>query len=66
MNSYDIATYMVTIFGGTLIETTYGIVNMYRDEENGTEVDHIEKAFSRLDSNAARVIQKIESWRKAK
>ncbi len=59
MNSYDIATDTLTM-GGTPIETTYGIVNMYRDEENATDVDHIEKAFSRLESNAARIIQKID------
>jgi hypothetical protein len=59
MNSYEIATDTLTM-GGTPIETTYGIVNMYRDEENATDVDHIEKAFSRLESNAARVIHKLD------
>ena len=59
MNSYDIATDTLTM-GGTPIETTYGIVNMYRDEGNATDVDHIEKAFSRLESNAARIIKKID------
>ena len=59
MNSYDIAADTLTM-GGTPIETTYGIVNMYRDEENATDVDHIEKAFSRLESDAARIIHKID------
>ena len=59
MNSYDIGTDTLTM-GGTPIETTYGIVNMYRDEGNKTDVDHIEKAFSRLESDAARIIQKID------
>ena len=59
MNSYEIATDTLTM-GGTPIESTYGIVNMYRDEENATDVDHIEKAFSRLESEAARIIHKID------
>ena len=59
MNTYDIATDTLTM-GGTPIETIYGVVNMYRDEENATDVDHIEKAFSRLESDAARIIQKID------
>ena len=46
--------------GGTPIDTTYGIVNMYRDEDHAKDVDHIEKAFSRLESDAARIIQKID------
>jgi len=60
MNSYDIAADTLTM-GGTPIETTYGIVNMYRDEDNATDVDHIEKAFSKLESNAARIIHKIDN-----
>ena len=59
MNSYNITTDTLTM-GGTPIATTYGIVNMYRDEDNATDVDHIEKAFSRLESDAARVIQKLD------
>lgn len=59
MNSYEIATDLLTM-AGTPIETTYGIVNMYRDEENATDVDHIEKAFSRLESDAARIIHRID------
>lgn len=59
MNSYEIATDVLTM-GGTPIETTYGILNMYRDEENATDVDHIEKAFSQLESNAARIIHRID------
>jgi hypothetical protein len=59
MNSYDIATDTLTM-GGTPIDTTFGIVNMYRDEDHATDVDHIEKAFSRLESEAARIIHKIE------
>jgi len=46
--------------GGTPIETTFGIVNMYRDDDNAADVDHIEKAFSRLESNAARIIHKMD------
>ena len=46
--------------GGAPIDTTYGIVNMYRDEDHAKDVDHIEKAFSRLESDAARIIQKID------
>ena len=59
MNSYNIATDTLTM-GGSPIETTYGIINMYRDEDNVTDVDHIEKAFSRLESDAARIIQKLD------
>jgi len=59
MNSYDIATDTLTM-GGTPIEKTYGIVNMYRDEDHAADVDHIEKAFSRLESEAARIIHKID------
>jgi len=59
MNSYDIATDTLTM-GATPIETTYGIVNMYRDEDHATDVDHIERAFSRLESAAARIIHKID------
>ena len=59
MNSYDIAADTLTM-GGTPIDTTYGIVNMYRDEDHAKDVDHIEKAFSRLESDAARIIQKLD------
>ena len=59
MNSYDVATDTLAM-GETPIESTYGVVNMYRDEENATDVDHIEKAFSRLESEAARIIHKID------
>jgi len=59
MNSYDIATDTLTM-GATPIETTYGIVNMYRDEDHARDIDHIEKAFSGLECNAARIIQKID------
>jgi len=59
MNSYVVATDTLTM-GGTPIETTYGIVNMYRDEDHATDVDHIEKAFSALECNAARIIHKID------
>ena len=46
--------------GGAPIDTTYGIVNMYRDEYHAKDVDHIERAFSRLESDAARIIQKLD------
>ena len=59
MNSYNIATDALTM-GGTPIDTTYGIVNMYRDEDHAKDVDHIERAFSQLESDAARIIQKLD------
>ena len=43
---------------------TFGVVDLYKDDEDPTDVDRIEKAFSKLESNAARVFQILDDAEK--
>lgn len=43
---------------------TFGVVDLYKDDTDPTDVDRIEKAFSKLESNAARVFQILDDAEK--
>ncbi|KAI0726386.1 hypothetical protein C8Q72DRAFT_531221 [Fomitopsis betulina] len=43
---------------------TFGVVDLYKDDTDPTDVDHIEKAFSKLESSAARVFQVLDDAEK--
>lgn len=43
---------------------TFGVVDLYKDDEDPTDVDRIEKAFSKLESNAARIFQILDDAEK--
>ena len=63
INTYDIVAdslHMRT----TDLGKTFGVVDLYKDDEDPTDVDRIEKAFSKLESNAARVFQILDDAEK--
>ena len=43
------------------IAKVYGVVNMYRDQRNIDNVDHLEQSLARLEADAARTIRKIHT-----
>ena len=43
------------------IAKVYGDINMYRDDRNADNVDHLEQGLSRLENDAARTIRNIHS-----
>jgi hypothetical protein len=43
------------------IGKVYGVVNMYRDDRNQENVDHLEEGLARLENNAAQSIQRIHA-----
>lgn len=55
---YDILTQK---FESGPISKVYGVVNMYRDQRNTGNVDHLEQSLSRLENNAAKTIRNIHS-----
>jgi hypothetical protein len=43
------------------ISKVYGDVNLYRDDRNADNIDHLEQGLSRLENDAARIIRNIHS-----
>lgn len=44
-----------------MVSRSYGFTNLYRDTTNSENVNHIEDKFSKLETNAARVIKSIQA-----
>ena len=55
---YDIPTQK---FESRPIAKIYGVVNMYRDQRNTENVDHLEQSLSQLESDAAQSIRNIHT-----
>ena len=55
---YDLATQTLE---PRPLAKVYGDVNMYRDDRNTDNVDHLEQGLSRLENDAARTIRNIHS-----
>jgi hypothetical protein len=58
INSYDIPSDTLHL-GTTDLGRTFGIVDMYKDDSDLSDVHRVEKAFSKLESAAALVIEKM-------
>ncbi|KAH9930221.1 uncharacterized protein B0H18DRAFT_143411 [Fomitopsis serialis] len=63
INTYDIQSSTLHM-GTTDLGKTFGIVDMYKDDADLTDVYRVEKAFSKLESDAARVFQVLEDAEK--
>src|ERR1700678_2075664 len=55
---YDIAT---QTFESRPIAKVYGVVNMYRDNRNSENANHLEQGLSRIEDDAARTMQNIHT-----
>jgi hypothetical protein len=58
INSYDIPSDTLHL-GTTDLGRTFGIMDMYKDDSDLSDVHRVEKAFSKLESAAALVIEKM-------
>ncbi|TFY56230.1 hypothetical protein EVJ58_g7766 [Rhodofomes roseus] len=63
INSYDIQSDELHM-GTTDLGRTFGIIDMYKDDANPSDVYRIEKAFSKLESDTARVFSILEAAEK--
>ncbi|KAH9832538.1 uncharacterized protein C8Q71DRAFT_776918 [Rhodofomes roseus] len=59
INTYDIKTSTLSM-GTTDLGRTFGIVDMYKDDADLTDVYRVEKAFSKLESDAARIFHALD------
>jgi hypothetical protein len=60
INTYDVLTDTLNL-GTTDVAKTFGIIDMYKDDTDPTDVYRIEKNFATLESDAARIINQIDS-----
>lgn len=63
INSYDIRSDTLHM-GTTDLGKTFGIVDMYKDSADATDVYRVEKSFSKLESDAARVFGALDDAEK--
>jgi hypothetical protein len=60
INTYDVLTDTLNL-GTTDVAKTFGIIDMYKDDTDPTDVYRIEKNFATLESDAARIINQVDS-----
>ncbi|KZT73278.1 hypothetical protein DAEQUDRAFT_762206 [Daedalea quercina L-15889] len=63
INSYDIQSDTLHM-GTTDLGKTFGIVDMYKDDADSTDVYRVERALSKLESDAARVFRVLDDAEK--